>query len=128
VQRVLLMIAAVVVGVAAIYLAAKQLQDKPEVEPAEQQVEAPGGARTVGVRMSGTAFVPDQVSIRAGQTVRWVNNDPTEHTVSAEGNFDSGNIAPDETFERVFAEQSVIDYICTIHPDQMSGSVTVVGD
>lgn len=50
------------------------------------------------------------------------NPDPDpDPTVS----FDSGNISPGSEFSFTFDSEAMIDYLCTIHPQQMEGSVTV---
>ncbi len=126
-QRVFLVIAAAVIGGVAIFLSIQELGEKPGVRQVEEQQEAVGGARTVIVRIQDTKYVPDQVSIRAGQTVRWVNNDQIEHTVTGD-DFDSGEIAPGESYDRIFADKGEEKYMCTIHPDRMQGTVTIVGD
>jgi plastocyanin len=70
-------------------------------------------------------FDPETAMVMVGGTVTWTNMDVESHTVTAEdGMFDSGEIAPGESFSYVFEEAGIFDYYCTIHPE-MNGSVIV---
>ncbi len=77
------------------------------------------------VQMIDNAFQPATVTIEEGEAVRWRNDGAVPHTVTIEGQFDSGFVDPGEDFIRVFEEAGVYDYICTIHPE-MVGSIKVV--
>jgi len=65
------------------------------------------------------------ISIPAGSTVIWGNLDNVDHTVIAKnGYFDSGTLAPGDSFQQVFTQEGAIDYYCRIHPF-MLGKVTI---
>ena len=72
-------------------------------------------------------FVPRDIVVVLGvnNTVRWTNDDGFTHTVTSGGNFDSGNMSPGKTFEWTFTRPGTFNYICTLHPGWMKGSVTV---
>jgi plastocyanin len=77
------------------------------------------------VSISGFAFAEPSLEVAAGTRVSWVNDDPTEHTVTSEdGSFDSGPIAPGEGFAVRFADTGEYPYVCAIHPD-MRGTIVV---
>jgi plastocyanin len=77
------------------------------------------------INIKGNAFVPDNLSIKVGDTVTWINNDSYAHTVKASnGEFDSGNIASGAKFSFTFDNEGTIDYICGIHTF-MKGTITV---
>lgn len=79
----------------------------------------------VSVTIDGFAYGPDMVTVAAGTTVTWTNNDTAPHTVtSTDGSFDSGNIAPGETFTYTFTSAGTFDYICNYHPN-MTATVVV---
>lgn len=79
----------------------------------------------VTVEMKMIAFAPAEVRIRPGQTVRWVNRDPIEHTVTAEGEaWGSELLKEGEIYLRRFDEPGRYPYYCTPHP-QMRGLVIV---
>jgi len=85
---------------------------------------ASGGGNAVVVKMKDILFVPDKVTVRVGQTVRWLNEDDIAHTVKAT-DFESGNIRKGDVFEAEFSKPGRIDYVCTIHPSQ-KGTITIV--
>ena len=83
------------------------------------------GAGTVEVHMKNTAFDPKEITIDKGATVKWINDDSVQHTVTAgDKSFDSGKLNSGQTYERTFNEPGTFDYACTIHPS-MKGKVTV---
>ena len=78
-------------------------------------------------------FVPNEISVPAGSSVTWTNDDTTIHTVvegTAQGGsgetpaFDSCIIAPKRTWENTFDTAGEFDYFCSLHPF-MTGKVTV---
>ncbi len=73
--------------------------------------------------MTTTAFSPSPVTIAAGGSVTWTNNDNTAHT-STGGSWNSGSIAPGGKFTMSFPTAGSFTYHCTIHPG-MTGTVTV---
>ena len=83
------------------------------------------GSGTTEVGMAGRAFSPSSVTIAAGSTVRWVNDDDREHTVSARGGgFDSGVLDGGATFAQSFSTAGTYRYLCAIHPE-MTGTISV---
>jgi plastocyanin len=77
------------------------------------------------VRLAAYKFGTDTVTISVGQAVRWVNNDPVEHTISFDG-AESGSplIAPKGSFIHRFGKAGTYSYHCTPHPF-MKGVVIV---
>ena len=72
-------------------------------------------------------FKPDDLKVEEGTTVVWRNNGTTLHTVTADdGTFDSGELAPGETFTYTFERSVALRYACTPHP-WMTGLVRVAG-
>jgi len=77
------------------------------------------------ISIKGNAFSPDNLSIKVGDTVTWINNDSYAHTVKAKtGEFDSGNMASGGKFSFTFDKEGTIDYICGIHTF-MTGKIVV---
>jgi plastocyanin len=57
--------------------------------------------------------------------VTWTNNDTVAHTSTADnGQWNSGSIAPQGSFSRMFPTAGSFTYHCAIHPG-MVGTVTV---
>lgn len=78
-------------------------------------------------------YVPKEISVPAGSSVTWTNDDSTIHTVveggpqggaGGEPAFDSSIIAPKGTWENTFDTAGEFDYYCNLHPF-MTGKVTV---
>jgi plastocyanin len=75
--------------------------------------------------LTSTAYAPSPISIAAGDTITWTNNDREAHTSTGDdGSWNSGTIAPGANFSRTFPSAGTFVYHCTIHPN-MVGTVTV---
>jgi plastocyanin len=97
-------------------------------QPAETMEQSAKSQRVMSVRMKDTLFVPMDVTVAVGGTVKWKNDDPFAHTVTKQSGpgrpFDSGTVKGGGTFEQKFDKAGQIDYVCTIHPSQ-TGTITV---
>jgi plastocyanin len=72
-------------------------------------------------------FVPVTVHVKAGESVAWVNCEPTNipHTSTSDGaGWESGSLAPSEAFVRTFPTVGTFPYHCLIHPN-MKATVVV---
>jgi plastocyanin len=77
------------------------------------------------VTIADFAFSPNAITVQAGSTVTWVNNDAVPHTATGDnGEFDTGSIAPGGSATITFDTAGTIAYHCTIHPN-MTASITV---
>ena len=88
---------------------------------------APGSPApsTATVGMAGRAFGPSVVTIAAGGSVVFRNNDGDEHTATAhDRTFDSRTLAPGTEFSRTFSTPGRFPFFCSIHPN-MTGEVIV---
>ncbi len=78
------------------------------------------------VKIVDFAFKPATMTITKGTRVRWTNAGNTTHTsTSIRGVWDSGSLAPGDTFSRVFRRVGTFKYHCTIHPTLMHGKIVV---
>jgi plastocyanin len=76
-----------------------------------------GDTVVVHARLHNLRFEPDTLRVAAGTVVEWRNDDPLEHTVTAEdGSWDSGSIAPGAVWRRRFDAPGRFSIICTPHP------------
>jgi plastocyanin len=101
-------------------------------------------APTSVVKMSDKPpkFIPEKVTIKAGQTVQWINNAKTLHSVDGDPSmalkpsdvslpsgakpFDSGFMKPDMTWQYTFKVPGTYKYTCVPHEkDGMNGEVVV---
>ena len=88
----------------------------PDVDCAITIPEPGPGEAVVAIR--DFAFHPAMLSVPQGTRVTWINcEDATLHTATADdGSWDSGGLAPGESFERTFDEVGGHPYHCTPHP------------
>ena len=76
--------------------------------------------------MDGTAFSPDILTVKRGDTVVWVNKDPFPHTVTAvDGAFDSKSIDAGKSWKYVAKKPGEYRYICTFHQPTMKAVLKV---
>jgi plastocyanin len=74
------------------------------------------------------SYNPNPIEIKVGDTVTWINNDSSPHTVTSSSNdrtFDSDVLTRGETFSFTFDKEGQFPYFCTLHPN-MVGTVVVV--
>ena len=77
------------------------------------------------VVISGFAFEPTEVRIRAGERVTWINCDTDAHTSSGDaGEWNSPLLAVGDAFTQTFAAAGEFSYHCEPHPF-MLGRVVV---
>lgn len=73
-------------------------------------------------------FDPTQLTVNAGDTVEWKNEDIFAHTVTADdGSFNSGLIAPGSSWSTVIQGQGTIGYHCTPHPNMTAKLIVSAG-
>jgi plastocyanin len=109
-------------------------EDGPAAAPEPEATQAGGGADGAGeggggavvVTMRDIRFDPQSVTVEAGQTVRWVNEDDVGHDADATSgaDFESDLFGKGGTFEWVAEGSGTIEYVCSVHPG-MTGTITV---
>lgn len=96
---------------------------------AAEDMLASGKAPTQGphdVLMNSMAFGPNTLTIPVGTDITWANRDSMTHTVvTTEQRFASGPVAPGRTFSHKFEAPGSFAYVCSIHPEQMRGTIKV---
>jgi plastocyanin len=86
---------------------------------------APAAAAGTAIKLVNMAFDPATVTIPAGTKITWTNTDPVAHTATAVGGaFNSGNLAPGQSFTFTFDKAGTFDYHCLYHP-YMKGTIIV---
>jgi plastocyanin len=80
----------------------------------------------VTVKIDNFAFDAQTVTVPAGSTVTWVNDDDAPHTVVADDgkSFRSKVLDTGETFSFTFPAAGTWGYFCSVHP-HMTGKVVV---
>jgi plastocyanin len=83
-------------------------------------------ASTTDVKMIDNAFEAKDITIKVGDTVVWENAGQIAHTATATAgaDFDSGSVAPGESYEWTAKKAGTVSYVCTFHPG-MEGTITV---
>jgi plastocyanin len=93
---------------------------------AAQGAAAQGAADQAEVKIDNFTFTPVTLTVPAGTTVKWVNQDDIPHTVVSEDKrtFKSKALDTDDSFSYTFTQPGTYTYFCSIHP-KMTGQVVV---
>ena len=77
------------------------------------------------VKIDNFTFGPQRVTVKAGTTVTWVNEDDIPHTVAATGKeFKSKVLDTDDKYSFTFTTPGTFEYFCSLHP-HMTGTIVV---
>ncbi|HEY1750268.1 MAG TPA: cupredoxin family copper-binding protein [Caulobacteraceae bacterium] len=77
------------------------------------------------VAIDNFSFGPMTLTVAAGTTVTWTNDDDIPHTVRAvDGSFHSKALDTADSYSVTFAKPGVYSYFCSLHP-KMVGKVVV---
>lgn len=100
---------------------------------AQQPADSGGSSGTVEVSMKNIQFDPKEVTVRAGETITFTNNEAIPHDVhktsgpgddfGSEGG--SGGMQQGDTFELTLDEPGKYAYVCNVHAPGMAGTITV---
>jgi plastocyanin len=86
---------------------------------------APATAEDNVIVIKSFMFAPMNLSVPAGATVTWDNEDGEPHTVvSVSGDFRSQALDEKDHFSHQFTTPGTYKYLCSIHP-KMVGTITV---
>lgn len=77
------------------------------------------------VKIDNFSFTPQTLTVHAGTTVTWVNQDDVPHTVtSTDKQFKSRALDTNERFQHTFSAPGTYNYFCSVHP-HMTGKIVV---
>jgi plastocyanin len=107
-------LAAIVVTAFAFAAGTRPSLDMPDDKPAS-------GAT---VKIDNRSFDPENISIAAGSTVTWTNNDDIPHVVASDEMFKSKVLHTDDHFSFTFTKPGTYNYHCAIHP-KMTAKIEV---
>jgi plastocyanin len=86
---------------------------------------SPVRAEDAEVKIDNFTFNPQQITVKAGTTVTWVNHDDIPHTATSKtGVFRSKALDTDDKFSFTFATPGSYPYFCALHP-HMTGTIVV---
>ena len=80
---------------------------------------------TEHVTIENLAFLPAEITVKAGETIEWTNKDRFAHTVTVKGGWEVV-IPPGKVATHVATADDTVDYYCRFHPN-MKGRITVEG-
>ena len=90
-------------------------------------------AETHEVQVGNFFFSPQELTIKAGDTVRWVwadgihtstSGDPEDPETTGDV-WDGPVTSQNTTFEFTFPDTGVFPYFCAVHPSSMKATITV---
>ena len=86
----------------------------------------PGTARAaqLEVKIDNFTFGPQKLTVKAGDTVTWINEDDIPHTVVSTGRFRSKALDTDGTYSFTFTTPGTYQYFCGLH-SHMQGTIVV---
>jgi plastocyanin len=86
---------------------------------------APAGAEDAVVKIENFTFAPQRLTVKAGTTITWTNDDDIPHTVASSTKaFKSKVLDSDDKFSFTFTTAGVYEYFCSLHP-HMTGTIVV---
>ncbi len=93
-------------------------------KPVEGPADKAGNA--AAIKIDNFSFGPATITIPAGSTVTWTNNDDVPHVVSSDDNklFKSKALDTDDHFSFTFTKPGTYNYYCAIHP-KMTATIVV---
>jgi len=87
-------------------------------------VQVGGSAKAMqAINIQNFSFSQAELSVEAGTTVKWTNNDSVPHQIAGTG-FGSQSLGQGESYTFTFDQAGTFDYHCAIHPS-MTGKVIV---
>jgi plastocyanin len=77
------------------------------------------------VKIDQFAFAPQRITVKAGTTVTWSNEDDVPHTIAASSKlFKSKALDTRDKFSFTFTTPGTYEYFCSLHP-HMTGAIVV---
>lgn len=108
------------------------LQENPLPSSASSSTSSPtpdeGRIVSIVANSRSNSYAPNPIEIIVGDTVTWINDDSSPHTVTSSngrGAFGSDIMMNKETFTFTFDNEGEFPYFCTLHPSMIGkGLVT----
>jgi plastocyanin len=111
-------------GMAAILVTAFALTAGTRATLPVSPVDKP--ANGAAIKIDNFSFGPATITIPAGSTVTWTNNDDVPHVDASDDNkmFKSKALDTDDHFSFTFTKPGTYNYYCAIHP-KMTAKIVV---
>jgi len=88
---------------------------KPPAQTVAAPTIAPASSQSATVSAKNTAFNPKELTVKAGTTVIWHNDDSVRHTVTSDTGLFDGNLPAGADFQYAFSQPGTYPYHCTPH-------------
>jgi plastocyanin len=102
--------------------------EMPALPDAPLPDDAAATSDVIPVAIKGFVYIPETVTVPAGSSIAWTNQDNAPHTSTGIGDavsaLDSGAIVFGQTFAQAFDTPGTYPYYCVYHPN-MLGTVVV---
>ena len=84
--------------------------------------KAGGQPTSAEVEIDNFSFGPQTLTVAAGTTVTWKNNDDVPHTVVSDDKttFRSKALDTDDKFSYTFTKPGTYNYFCSVHPKMIA--------
>lgn len=121
-----IVVALVVVGAGFYFLRGKSSQmSMPQPTTQTQTTPSEAAAGQNAVTIQNFAFSPATLTVKAGSSVVWTNNDSAGHSATADGgSFDTGVLSTGQSKSITFSKLGTFKYHCSVHPN-MHGTIIV---
>lgn len=90
----------------------------------EIPVNAATNGEVIPVEIKGFVYIPETVTVPAGASIAWTNQDNAPHTSTGIGDaisaLDSGAIVFGQTFTQEFDTPGTYPYYCVYHPNMLA--------
>ena len=72
---------------------------------------------TYNVLIQGFAFNPETITIKVGDTIKWMNTEMAKHTITSDlgGELNSPELSKSQTYSHTFAKAGEYTYHCSFH-------------
>ncbi|HYC16929.1 MAG TPA: cupredoxin family copper-binding protein [Pseudolabrys sp.] len=84
----------------------------------------PARAADAEVKIGNFTFGPQELKVKSGTTVTWINEDDIPHTVVSPNNFRSKALDSEDKYSFTFTTPGTYKYFCSLHP-HMTGTIVV---
>src|SRR5580765_4838041 len=93
----------------------------------EMKDASTGNGKGNKIEIKDFAFNPQNITVKSGEKITWINRDEEPHTVVSVGKkFQrSSGLDTDQEFSIIAGAPGTYEYFCSVHP-KMTGTIVVV--
>jgi plastocyanin len=99
------------------------IPDSSQIDSVSSTTAPQGNEHIHTIEISKMKFNPEELTVHAGDTVVWINNDMTNHCITeANKEWTSSTLVPGQSFKKAITKN--VEYYCAIHM-VMKGKILV---